>query len=115
MDKLELITKKDLIWVIHRMGQIMKRRCGWDCMDEAIEDLRYRKEQDRLNQADAAARRADMAMRRYYSILSPYDGMRLMDIPLEILQLADAAQQEAKRAEKEFNRLMEIPLKARER
>ena len=73
----------------------------------ALEDLRYAKELARLEQADAQLRKASDARLRYIEILKPYDGMRFIDIPMEVLEAADRAMNEAQAADRKWERLMQ--------
>ena len=103
--KLGSYTKSDLIWLIRRM-------CMYQLSDRdlrrAVDVLRFEKERKCFNQADEALKRSIDARNRYAEILRPYDSMRLLDIPMEVLKRADAAAKEARAAEQKWRKLMKI-------
>lgn len=59
-----------------------------------------------MDRADALAKRADEARRRYIALLAPYEGKRLMDIPSAVLERCQRLLDEARKADKEWTRLM---------
>ena len=101
-------TKADLLWIIKTM-------CKYDLSDlslqRALNDLEWEKEQDRLARADQALQTASAASQRYIELLKPYEGMPLMDVPMDILQQADAAMAESRAANKQWAKLMGVKMK----
>lgn len=104
MKRLEQMTRADLIWMIRYIGQ--KSAEGDILIQRAMEELRFWQEQKRIDRAREAAERANAAHKRIIEILSPYDGMRLIDIPREAMLQAAEAEQEAAAADREWDRLM---------
>lgn len=49
----------------------------------------------------------------YFDLLKPYDGCRLMDIPLDVVKKAQAELDKARAAGQEWNRLNRIRLKGK--
>lgn len=101
-------TKVDLIWIIKTM-------CKYDLSERslrlALNDLEYEKEQERFDRADQLAKNAHDASQRYIELMKPYEGMPLMDVPMDILQQADAAMAESHAANKQWAKLMGVKVK----
>lgn len=106
--KLSDCTKADLLWIIKTM-------CKYDLSDRnlrlALNDLEYEKEQERLDRADQALQTASAAFRRYIELLKPYEGMPLIEVPMDVLQQADAALAESRAANKQWAKLMGVKIK----
>ena len=96
-------TKADLLWIIKTM-------CKYDLSDRnlrlALNDLEFEKEQERLDRADQALQTASAALQRYIELLKPYEGMPLLEVPMDVLQQADAALAESRAANKQWAKLM---------
>nr|WP_297274531.1 hypothetical protein [uncultured Agathobaculum sp.] len=101
-------TKADLLWIIKAM-------CKYDLSDlslqRALNDLEWEKEQDRLARADQALQTASAASQRYIELLKPYEGMPLIEVPMDVLQQADAALAESRAANKQWAKLMGVKMK----
>ena len=52
------------------------------------------------------AETADTARKRWVDLMAPYDGWRIIDILIDVIQQADAAMQEAKAADNKWRQLM---------
>lgn len=106
--KLSDCTKADLLWIIKTM-------CKYDLSDRnlrlALNDLEYEKEQDRLARADQALQTASAASQRYIELLKPYEGMPLLEVPMDVLQQADAALAESRAANAQWAKLMGVKMK----
>lgn len=101
-------TKADLLWIIKTM-------CKYDLFDlslqRALNDLEWEKERDRLARADQALQASSAAYQRYIELMAPYDGASLMDVPMDVLQQADAALAESRAANKQWAKLMGVKMK----
>lgn len=75
-------------------------------LDRALDYIWYQRTDQRMDRADALAKRADEARRRYIALLAPYEGKRLMDIPASVLDRGQRLLDEARKADKEWVRLM---------
>lgn len=106
--KLSDCTKADLLWIIKTM-------CKYDLSDRnlrlALNDLEFEKEQERLDRADQALQTASAALQRYIELLKPYEGMPLLEVPMDVLQQADAALAESRAANKQWAKLMGVKIK----
>lgn len=103
--KLSDCTKTDLLWVIKQLcGRYLYN--GEHYLELALCDLAYKKDQERLDEAKKYADIADAARKRWVDLMTPYDGWRLIDIPVNIIQKADTAMQEAKDADQKWRQLM---------
>lgn len=103
--KLSDCTIADLLWVVkHLCSHYLSD--GEYFLERTLNDLSFQKEQERLNEAEKYADIADSARKRWVSLMAPYDGWRLLDIPVDVIQEADAAMQEAKDADNKWQQLM---------
>lgn len=96
-------TKAELIQIIKHLtnGADQDLRLA-----RALDYIWYQRTDQRMDRADALAKRADDARRRYIALLAPYEGKRLMDIPTSVLDRGQRLLDEARRADKEWARLM---------
>lgn len=96
-------TKAELI-------QIIKYLTGGDGqspqLDRVLDYIWYQRTDQRMDRADALAKQADDARRRYIALLAPYEGKRLMDIPSSVLERCQRLLDAARAADKEWARLM---------
>lgn len=106
--KLSDCTKADLLWIIKTM-------CKYDLSDRtlrlALNDLAYEKERERIDRADQLVKTARDASQRYIELLKPYEGMPILDVPLDVLKQADAALAESRAANKQWAKLMGVKMK----
>lgn len=106
--KLSDCTKADLLWIIKTM-------CKYDLSDLslqwALNDLEWEKERDRLARADQLAKTARDAFQRYIELMKPYEGTPLMDVPIDVLNQADAAMAEYRAANRQWAKLMGVKMK----
>ena len=98
-------SKEDLLWVIKRLCQENPGR-GQHDLERVLIDLDYEKEKNRINEAEKYNNLADEKRREYIALLKPYEGVRFIDIPLEVLEKADKALKEARRADQKFAKLL---------
>lgn len=89
--------------------------CKYDLSDlslqRALNDLEWEKEQDRLARADQALQTASAASQRYIELLEPYEGMPLIEVPMDVLKQADAALAESRAANAQWAKLMGVKMK----
>ena len=96
-------TKAELIQIIKHLtnGTDQDLRLA-----RALDYIWYQRTDQRMDRADALAKRADDARRRYIALLAPYEGKRLMDIPTSVLDRGHRLLDDARKADKEWARLM---------
>ena len=96
-------TKAELIQIIKHLtnGADQDLRLA-----RALDYIWYQRTDQRMERAEALAKRADEARRRYIALLAPYEGKRLMDIPTSVLDRAQRLLDEARKTDKEWARLM---------
>lgn len=103
--RLNDLNKADLIWVINRM----KMYClGSHEYDRAMSDLQCEKEERNLREADKQAQIAHSERMKYCELLKPYDGVKIKDIPSDVLTKAGDALQRAQAADKKWLKLINI-------
>lgn len=104
--RLKDCNKDDLIWVINR---ILQRTCldNRDIeLERALNDLWYEKEKERINKSEKLAEVAKQKWDEYIDILKPYDGCKLIDIPVNIVEKATKAYNDALSADKKWMKIM---------
>lgn len=94
-------TRNDLVWIIERLSI----RCRFD-IECAMSDLAYEKEKRRIAEAETAGKVADDRRREYIELLRKYEGVKLKDIPLPILEQGQRLLDEANAAERRFSKLI---------
>ena len=99
-------SKADLIWIINRMTMWN----GDGELHRAVRGLQLEKEQERLQESDRLATLAHQKRMEYIELLSPYGGVRYIDIPPDVLKRADEAMKAAKAADEKWNKLMGVRL-----
>lgn len=106
--KLSDCTKTDLLWIIKQIckDELSDHRLHW-----ALNDLEYEKERERLDRAAQLAKTAHDASQRYIDLMKPYEGLPLTDVPMDVLQQADAAMAESRAANKQWAKLMGVKMK----
>lgn len=106
--KLSDCTKADLIWIIKT---ICKEELSDFRLQCALNDLEQEKERKRLDRADQALQASSAASQRYIELLKPYEGMPLLDVPMDVLKKADAAMAEYRAANRQWAKLMGVKMK----
>lgn len=106
--KLSDCTKADLIWIIKT---ICKEELSDFRLQCALNDLEQEKERKRLDRADQALQASSAASQRYIELLKPYEGMPLLDVPMDVLKQADAAMAEYRAANRQWKKLMGVKMK----
>lgn len=104
LKKLKRLSKDDLIWIISRMSSFGQEYF----LDEAILSLEYKKEKEKLDKADEINEKAYQHLMEYIDLMSPYGGKKISEIPLDILEKASKAIEQAKKLDDQWNRLMGI-------
>lgn len=103
--KLADCTKADLLWVIRRM-------CQLNLSDRelriALRDLEDRKETERIAKAQRLLDIQRDATQQYAEIIRPYEGKPISTVPMAVLKKADAALAEARKADKQWRKLMGV-------
>lgn len=94
-------TKEELIWLIESVGGF-----GWEGrIGEALIRLEYKRSMKKLDEADMHAKKAYAARERYIETMKPYEGQRISDIPIDALDKARAALEQAEREERLYEKL----------
>ena len=96
-------SKADLLWILKRLSFWCKHD-----IDRALIDLAYEKETERINEAETYSKLSYDKRMEYFDLMRPYDGVKIADIPLNILNKAYALLDEAEAADKKFAKLMEL-------
>lgn len=98
-------SNADLIWIINRLAQ---GPGGRHQVSSALADLAYQKSMEAIDEADAAAKLAYEKRQQYIDLLAPYTGMKIADIPTDILEKASDLMTAAENADKQWEKLMNI-------
>lgn len=105
-DRLRRLSKDDLIWVINRLLQMGWLQNGEHYLLRALSELECEKERQRQDEADRYLSISLEKRKEFAAVLAPYDGMKFLDIPRDVLLRADALQKEAVEAEKKWCKLL---------
>lgn len=97
-------SKEDLIWII----EYFIKWHGDFYIERAISELKYKKDIDRIHEAEKYSKTANEKRIAYCDLLAPYDGKPLKDIPLAVLNKAEKLMKEAQAADKKYMKLMGI-------
>lgn len=105
--KLKDCTKSELIWVIeqaerHSLSDISHY------IEMALNDLKYKRDMERIEKAKEQAEISNKAAMEYVEILKPYEGQKIIDIPIEVLEKADSALKRSSKANQKWAKLMGI-------
>lgn len=107
MPDLRKYTKEELINIIKAIsfnsGDVF---CKYRRLNNAIADLEYSRYMASIDKADKHAKKANLARKRYFEIMSPYAEQKISDIPLPTLEKARAALEESEKEEKIYLQLM---------
>ena len=101
-------SKADLLWVINRVKMLMGPSSADQYISRALNDLWYEKQKQRINEADGVAARASAKRNEYIDLMKPYDGKKIVDIPIDVLMRADALLKEARKLDEKWKKLMDF-------
>lgn len=99
-------TKEELIFVIKRFQFYSLSNDHY--VQRALGDVEEEREARKLSEARRLSALQNQKMQEYISLMRPYDGEPLMDVPEDVFVRADAALQEARAADMKWRRLMGI-------
>ncbi|MBR1616318.1 MAG: hypothetical protein IJ673_12710 [Treponema sp.] len=104
--KLKGFTKDELIYII---GRLCWLDCGKDWnLQRAINELEYKREKKRLNEADQLRKVADEKAEEYNRLVEPYKGKSWLDIPDSVLKKMQEALKAYDAANEKWMKLMGI-------
>ena len=105
---LEQCTKKELIEIIRRC--VGKHCYTQEQMQSEIRSLlsgvELRRKQSILKEAENWSEIAHTNRMKYCELLKPYDGMKLIDIPSDVIYEADRLLKDAQYADRKWDELM---------
>lgn len=101
---LQKYSKSDLIWIIKAMQAHML----WPGLDFVLADLEYKKEQDRLEQAQKLSSKAYDLTLEYNALIAPFMGKSWRDIPDAVNSEALALLKRIKEEDRKWRKLMGI-------
>lgn len=101
-------SKADLLWVINRFKMLMGPSSAGHYIDRALNDLWYEKQKHRINEADGVAALADAKRREYIDLMKPYEGKRIVDIPIDVINHAGSLIKEARKLDERWKKLMDF-------
>lgn len=104
--KLKDCTKEELIFVIERLQ--FYSLCGGEYVKRVLCVVEEQREERKLEEARRLAALQNQKMQEYISLMRPYEGRSLMDVPEDVLNRADAAIKAARSADMKWRKLMGI-------
>lgn len=98
-------TKEELIFIINSMA---RRNCFSQeqiqiTIDRHLSDVVYQRQRKLLTEADNWNKIAADCRQQYLNILAPYDGKKLIDVPMDIIKKADALLKDAQYADRKWD------------
>lgn len=105
---LEQCTKEELIFIINKLA-------GYGSFNEDqkqnkigrhLADIEFMRAQKTLNEAENWATIAADNRRQYVKLLEPYEGIKLTDIPIEVIKKAESFIKDAQYADKKWDECM---------
>lgn len=101
-------TKEELIFIINRMA---RRHCYTDqqmkCeIDRHLSDVVYRRQETMLKEAENWCKISHDCRLKYIDVLAPYDGKKLIDIPVDVIKEAEMFLKDAQYADKKWEECM---------
>ena len=99
-------TKEELIFVIKRLQ--FYSLSNDHCVQRALGDVEEEREARKLREARRLSALQNQKMQEYISLMRPYEGISLMDVPEVVLDRADAAMKESHPADMKWRKLMGI-------
>lgn len=99
-------TKEELIFVIKRIQ--LYSLSNDHCVQRALCDVAEQREERKPDEARRLSALQNQKMQEYISLMRPYEGRSLMDVPEDVLNRADAAIKEAHSADMKWRKLMGI-------
>ena len=102
---LQQCTKAELLWVIDRA--CMHNLSDW-AIKAALSDLVLEKIQKNADEADRLRKFAYEKRMEYIELMKPYDGWKIIDIPMDVLKKAQAALDAAQEADRKWDKLMRV-------
>ena len=105
-EKLQRLTKAELIWV---MLELERRSLVMSDLPFILRDLEFRKLNEREQEADRLLNIAAEKRMAYCELMKPYEGKRLVDIPQETIEKASRLLEEAEEAGRKWDRMMGMP------
>ena len=100
-------TKAELLWLIDWM---CTHSMFWHeiAIERALNALELEREQKKLDEADRLNEESARLRQQAAELLTPYEGMPILDIPADVLDHASAILEEAQALEEKWNRLMKL-------
>lgn len=74
-------------------------------------EVQFQREMKRIDKGRKVAKQAAHKREEYCELLKPYEGKKITDIPIDILRKADKCLEEARCADKEYLKIMNIKRK----
>ena len=104
---LKQCTKEELLFVIEHIQTHYMFNLSY-YINRALSELEYQRQMKKIDEADKYAKLSYEKMNEYAQLLKPYEGKKVVEIPLDIIKKADRLLKEAREADKKYTKLMDI-------
>lgn len=111
--KLQDCTRDELIFIIDQF-KLHSLSSGEYYLTQALNDVELKRQEKMFAEADRLAGLAYQKRMEYIDLLSPYEGVPIIDVPLEVMDEAAVLLKEAQALGRKANRLLGIRLDAEE-
>lgn len=103
------LTKAELLQVVEMLAE----GAGEYYLDRALGCIEMQRNDAHIEKSKKLIDEEKQHYDAYFDLLKPYEGCRLMDIPLDVVKKAQAELDKARAAGAEWNRLNRIRLKGK--
>ena len=99
-------TKEELIYCVNYIaGRIGLQNKDY-YIESALREVEYERNKKKLDRAEELIQLSNEKRNAYIEILKPYEGMKYIDIPFDVLNRASVLIKEAEKADKEYDKIM---------
>ena len=101
-------TKEELIFIINKMAlrHCFTKEQRQAEIDRQLSDVVYQRQQKLLEVADSWSKISTDNRQKYLEIIVPYEGRKLLDIPIDIIKQAESFLKAAQYADKKWDECM---------
>ena len=99
-------TKEELIFIIKRMAFRSYFKRAEEEIEYLLSEVKYERQKKLLKEAENWNTISADCRNKYLEILKPYEGKRVIDVPLEVVKEAEKVLKDAQFADKKWDECM---------
>ena len=101
-------TKEELIYAVNYIAGRVGLQNKDYYIKSALGEVEYNREKKKFDRAEEFNRISTQKRKEYIELLKQYEGKPVSDVPIEIVLKAEKLIKEAQKADKEWEKLMDI-------